>query len=94
MNHLAIFLCSLLGFAALAMAMDRHQADVLGRALSTGATRVLRMLGWAGLVAALVVAVRSQGWSLGLVSLSGHTSFGAGLVFGGLIAWHRRKSRG
>lgn len=90
MSHLAIFVPSLLGFAALALAMERHQEELFARALSSPVTRGLRWAGWLGLAVALAVAVRSQGWSLGLVSYSGHTSLGAGLVFGALVAWQRR----
>jgi len=92
MSHLAIFLPSLLGFSALALAMERHQESVFDRALPASLTRVLRNLGWAALLVALAVAVETQGWGLGLVSYSGHTSASAGLVFGLLIAWQRRSS--
>ena len=44
-------------------------------------------------VLALAVAVRAQGWALGLVSYSGHTSLSAALVFGLLIVQARRKGR-
>lgn len=93
MNHLAIFVPSLLGFAALALAMERHQEDLFGRTLSPRATRALRTGGWLVLLIALAVAVRSQGWSLGLVSYSGHTSLGAGLVYGALVALQRETWR-
>lgn len=89
MTHLAVFTLSLLGFAALALAMERHQDDLFGRALPRRTTLALRNAGWAALLLALVVAVRTQGWSLGLVTLSGHTSLGAGLVFVALVVRQR-----
>lgn len=93
MTHLTVFLLSTLGFAALALAMERHQEDLLGHALATTATRWLRMAGVAALLLALGVIVRAQGWGVGLVSFSGHTSLGAGLVFGTLVIGTRRKAR-
>ncbi len=87
--HLLIFLFSLLGFAALALATERQQEIHFGRMLAPPATRALHLAGWAGLLLALVVAVLSQGWAMGLVSYSGHTSLCAGLVFLGLILRER-----
>lgn len=85
MNHSLIFLASLLGFAALALATERVQEIQLGRTLAPRSTRALRWVGWLGLLIALAVAVGSQGWALGLVSYSGHMSLGAGLVFVALL---------
>ena len=93
MTHLAVFLLSTLGFAALALAMERHQEDLFGHALAMAATRWLRMAGVAALLLALVLMVKAQGWGVGLVSYSGHTSLGAGLVFGALVVIARMRSR-
>ena len=93
MTHLAVFLLSTLGFAALALAMERHQEDLFGHALAARATRWLRMAGWAALGLALVVIVKVQGWGVGLVSFSGHTSLGGGLVFGALVVIERTRPR-
>lgn len=92
MTHLTVFLLCLLGFAALALAMERHQEDLFGCALAARAVRCWRIAGWAALLAALACAVRGQGWSLGLVSFSGHTSLAAGIVFGALVAHARFRS--
>ena len=89
MSHLLLALLSVFAFASLALAMRRHQEDVSGRFLSCRSTRFLRISGWASLLVALVVAVHSQGWSFGLVSYSGHTSLGAGIVFIALMIWSR-----
>jgi len=91
MNHLGIMLLSLLAFGALALAMDRHQRNVVGHRLAPSATRCLRWSGWGAFALALLLAVRSQGWGLGLVSFSGHTSLAAGLVYAALIVNERRK---
>ncbi|MBV7486277.1 DUF3325 domain-containing protein [Bordetella sp. BOR01] len=93
MNHLAVQLLSLLAFGALALAMERHQEDFFERPLSPTTTRWLRLTGWLALVLALLAAILGQGWALGLVSYSGHTSLAAGLVFATLLVWQRRKTR-
>ena len=92
MNHLLMLALALVAFGALALAMDRHQPTVFGRRLPPARTRWLRLAGWCGLALCLIVAVRSQGWALGLVSFSGHTSLAAGLVLAALIATERTKS--
>lgn len=93
MNHLAVILLALAAFGAMAVAMERHQEDVFDRLLAPRTTRCLRLVGWSGLALALLLAVRGQGWALGLVSFSGHTSLAAALVFGALIVHGRRKAR-
>lgn len=93
MTHLSLFLLCVAAFAALALATDRAQQDVLGRELAPSATRRVRLLGWALLALALWLAVAAMGWGLGLAAYSGHTSAAAGLVFIALVAWNRRRSR-
>ena len=93
MTHLTVLLLSTLGFAALALAMERHQEDLLGRALPANTAHGLRGIGWAALLLALGVIVSAQGWGVGLASFSGHTSLGAGLVFGALVIGTRRKAK-
>ncbi|RYF62830.1 MAG: DUF3325 domain-containing protein [Comamonadaceae bacterium] len=81
------------GFAALALAMERHQEDLFGAPLSPAATRRVRAAGWALLLLALVLLVRARGWSLGLISFSGHTSFAAGVVFVAMVGLERWRLR-
>lgn len=92
MNHLAVSLVSLLAFALLALSMDRHQQDLLGRELPASQSRMLRIGGWLALLASLVMAVAANGWSFGLVSWCGHLSLSAGVVVLAAIAWDRRKA--
>ena len=92
MNHLGVQLLSMLAFGALALAMDRHQEDIFGRALARGRTQALRTAGWLVLGATLALAVREQGWSLGLITWTGHISASAGIVFVGLVAIGRRRA--
>lgn len=93
MMHLSSLLICLAAFAALAMATDRAQDDVLGRTLPAATSRALRVVGWVLLLASLALVVGVQGWSLGLVSYSGHTSLAAGVVFLVLIVRERRRAR-
>lgn len=93
MTHLPPFLCCLAGFAALALAMDRPQEQLWGRTLAPRAVRRLRIAGTVLLLAALGWLVRGQGWGLGLVAYSGHTSLAAGVVFGALVMHDRMRGR-
>ena len=93
MTHFFILLPSIAAFAALALAMERHQEEVFGRPLALRTNRWLRVLGWALLLLALRVAVTAQGWGIGLVSMAGHCSLGAALVLGALVMHGRRNLR-
>ena len=93
LSHAATAAVSLLAFALLALAMDRPQQTLFGRELAAGRTRALRIGGWVALIASLAIAVKAQGWALGLVAWCGHIGLGAGLVILALIAWDRRRTR-
>ena len=92
-HHLLTFIACLAGFGALALATERQQHALFDQALAPRATRVLRLAGWSALALALYVIVQAQGWGMGLVSYSGHTSLAAGVVLGGLIAHSRVRER-
>ncbi|KAF1049578.1 DUF3325 family protein [Xylophilus sp.] len=95
-GHVVCLLLSLPAFACLALAMERHQQDVLGRALAPGATRTLRLAGWALLAASLAVALGTPAgatWSLGLVAWFGHIAAAAAVVLLALVVNARRKAR-
>jgi TRAP-type C4-dicarboxylate transport system permease small subunit len=83
----------LAGFTALAFAMDRQQHDLIGRSLPETTTRALRITGACALLLALGVLVAWQGWGLGLVMFSGHTSLTAGIVHCTLIGYTRGYAR-
>lgn len=93
MSHLLAFVLSLAGFAVLAGAMNRQQRDLFGRALRPATTRALRLAGTAALLGALGILVEQQGWGLGLVMFSGHTSLAAGIVVCMLIGYQRTQGR-
>ena len=60
MNHVGIFIISLLGFCFLAMGMDRHQKDWFGKAFTMRVTRMLRAGGWARWLIAATPALRQH----------------------------------
>jgi len=88
-SHTLPFLLCLAGFIALALAMDRAQETVFGRALPRTPIPALRALGTLLLWLALWVLVAWQDWGLGLVMFSGHTSLAAGVVFCSLVVIER-----
>ncbi|ABD08218.1 conserved hypothetical protein [Rhodopseudomonas palustris HaA2] len=92
MHALAFTLC-LIGFAALALATRRQQHDVIGRSLPRGPVRGLRIVGTIALLLALGWLVARQGFGLGLVMFSGHTTMAAAVVYGALIARVRMAGR-
>lgn len=55
------------GFAALCLAMEKHFNELLGRKSTLRQRRGLRIGGWGLLLVALVLAVQTSGWALGLV---------------------------
>lgn len=85
MGHLSVLLLSILAFACLALAMERHQEDLFAGQLGPGATKALRAVGWALLFGSLAVALRQPSWSVGLVAWFGCLTAGAGVVFMALM---------
>ena len=71
------FLLAYAGFAALALAMDRHHRQVFGRAPRRGIRIVLRIAGAAGLCGALAACVAASGGSIGTVEWFGVLSASA-----------------
>jgi hypothetical protein len=94
MIHLLALTLCLTGFAVLAFATRRQQRDLIGHSLSRTVTMALRVTGTGALVLALGVLVAWQGWGLGLVMFSGHTSLAAGLVYAVLVGVAGAQARG
>lgn len=92
MIHLLSLALCLTGFAALALAMERPQHDLLHGGLPARINAVLRLTGSLLLLVALATLVVWQGWALGLVMFSGHTSLAAAVVHLALIAAVRLRS--
>jgi fatty acid desaturase len=93
MSHLLASALCLAGFAALAFATRRQQRDIFGRPLRPATTYILRFVGACALAFALGILVARQGWSLGLVMFSGHTTITAGLLLCALIGHARLHQR-
>lgn len=91
MIHAILFLLSLAAFSCLALAMERHQRDLLKKVLPPMPTRLLRGTGWALLLCTALLAVMQLGTGFGLASLSGHTSVAAGVVVLAMVSYQRRK---
>ena len=79
-HHALILALATPGLAALALAMERHQQDVLGRLLKPRTTRGLRAGGWLLLLLALGHALHHLGGPIGIVTWVGHLSLATGLI--------------
>ncbi|MES2531401.1 MAG: DUF3325 domain-containing protein [Pseudomonadota bacterium] len=94
MNHWPVLLLCVVGFACLALAMERHQEDLWDEPLAPAVTRVLRRAGWTLLAASLAFALVQPQSAVGLVAWFGWLSAAAGIVFVGLLLAQRvRKGR-
>ncbi|MBX3664999.1 MAG: DUF3325 domain-containing protein [Burkholderiales bacterium] len=93
MTHLPPFFLCLAGFTCLALAMNRQQKALFGRALTRAATRAMRISGACALLLAFGILLARQGWGLGPVIYSGHTSLAAGIVYCALIVHARHTAR-
>ncbi|NOV27037.1 DUF3325 domain-containing protein [Cupriavidus necator] len=73
MNALAALALSLAGFAALALSLERHHADIHGRGSmpTRGAVARLRLAGALALTLALRLQIAAQGGPVGTVSWLG-----------------------
>lgn len=76
MNTLSAMLYAFTGFAALCMAMSRHQQAACGRRLDLRVGRALRVGGGSLLLLAYLAAVR-DGWGAGSVAWFGDLSVAA-----------------
>lgn len=90
MTTLLAFALALLGFAALALAMDRHHRQVR-RTVPAGWLRVvLRGAGTLALAASLAVCVFDAGWGTGWVVWFGLLSAAAATIVLSLTCWPQR----
>lgn len=76
------------GFVWLALAMDRHHADMFGRGSVPAPARVARLRGQGAiaLVLSLCACVLAEGWAFGAVYWAGLLTVGA-LAVVGAFAW-------
>lgn len=90
MTGLAVFVPALAGFAALALAMHRHQRQIWHRTLGRGAGGWLRLAGAGGLAASFAASVTAAGWAVGPVLWLGWLTAAALTVALALTWWPRR----
>lgn len=86
---LSALLLSFCGFAALSLAMDRHQEDVLGRALAGLHNHVLQAAGTGLLVLALLACMVGKTASVAAVDWLGLLTFAA-LAVAALLSYFPR----
>ena len=67
MTEITALLLSLLGFAALALAMHKHHRDILGRPIPPVRRHGLRLTGWGLLALAFAACIAGKGWATGPV---------------------------
>ncbi|MPY69295.1 MAG: DUF3325 family protein [Alphaproteobacteria bacterium] len=93
MSALSAFILAFAGFAALALAMDRHHRTLFDRAPGRGAALTLRLAGTAGLAASLFACADRWGWAIGAIAWFGVLSAVALGVVLLLAALPRRTGR-
>jgi len=73
-------LLSIVGFACLAGAMNRHHVEVIGGKPSHGRVRLLRLAGSVALLAMLTFEMTNEGAAFGALLSFGYASAGAAIV--------------
>ncbi|MEA9554765.1 DUF3325 domain-containing protein [Xanthomonas nasturtii] len=89
MSVLLLLALNFSGFAALCLAMEKHQHEVRGRSLGTARTRQLRIVGWLLLSLTFGIAVHAQGWGIGPVLWLGTVTAAAALLSLWLLPYRR-----
>ncbi|MBA1204549.1 DUF3325 domain-containing protein [Pseudomonas capeferrum] len=82
-------LCAYGGMLGLCQGLERHYKQVWGKPCAPWRSRVLRGLGWVGLVASLLLCVQAWGWAMGPVAWFGAMSL-AGLALVMLLPYWPR----
>ncbi len=90
MMTLLAFTLTLLGFAALALAMDRHHRQVRRTAPAGWLRWLLRGVGTLALAASLAACVADSGWGTGWVVWFGLLSAAATMIVLSLTYWPQR----
>lgn len=88
--HGAMLGAATLGFLSLALGMEDHAEQILGRVPPRVIRRLARLAGWLGLTAALAIGVWGFGWGMGPVWTLGWASVAALSVVFGLAKWKSR----
>lgn len=77
------------GMTGLCQGLERHYKQVWGRACPGVLRRLLRGIGWAGLVVSLLLCAQAWGWAMGPVAWFGVISLAAVLLVLLLPYWPR-----
>ncbi len=75
-----ILICATIGFLCLCTAMPRHHAAMVRRKVSAMEARTVRISGWIGIGAALLLSVGLFGAAYGVLVWIGHLTAGAALT--------------
>ncbi|WP_017170104.1 DUF3325 family protein [Xanthomonas phaseoli] len=89
MSVLLLLALNFSGFAALCLAMDKHQQQLRGRLLGTTRSRQLRVVGWLLLCLTFALAVHAQGWGIGAVLWLGTLTASAAVLALWLLPYRR-----
>ncbi|MFO3707338.1 DUF3325 domain-containing protein [Xanthomonas codiaei] len=89
MNVLLLLALNFSGFAALCLAMEKHQHEVRGRGLGTARTRQLLVVGWLLLLFTFGLAVHAQAWGIGPVLWLGSLTAAAAVLALWLLPYRR-----
>ena len=73
-------LLAIVGFACLAVAMNRHHSEAIGGKPTRSRARLLRVAGSVALFALLVFDMTTNGAAFGAMLAFGYASLGAGVV--------------
>jgi hypothetical protein len=88
-----ILVCTTIGFLCLCAAMPRHHAAMVKRKLSAVEARTIRISGWIGIVAALLLSMGLFGAAYGALVWIGHLTAGAALTVAFLTVRNRPSAR-
>lgn len=85
---------ALLGFTAIALAMDRHYRPLKGASIPAGLQRAARACGALMLGASTAICVALHGWAIGLTWALGLFALAATLVLLALTFWTPQSGEG
>lgn len=88
-----ILICATIGFLCLCATMPRHQVAMVKRKLSAVEARTMRISGWIGIVAALLLNMGLLGAAYGVLVWIGHLTAGAALTVALLTFRNRQSAR-
>lgn len=88
-----ILVSTTIGFLCLCAAMPRHHIAMVKRKLGAVEARTMRISGWTGIAAALLLSMGLSGAAYGLLVWIGHLTAGAALTVALLTLRNRLSAR-